>query len=125
MMLTWLLLGCLTLHLVVLALGLEVANLEAATDLGEEGDTEEGNGDRDLLVARDCALNNELAALDLGVDTGASIALHLGSAANEREARSTGLAANLAVEAAAAHLSGAAEAISILHFRKICINDTG
>jgi hypothetical protein len=108
----------LTVHLVrvdvVSALSGNVSNLEAASNLREEGQTSNGDGNRDLLVARKGTTDNNVEELALSIKDRASIALKLGSAASKRKARSGRFAAKLHVEAADTKLSRASHTISIL-----------
>ena len=106
----------LTFHvfLVVVSLLLQVTNLDAAANLGEDGGAKQGNGNWDLLVAWESSGNNNVEALELSIEDGTAIALKLWSTANKWQARSTWLAAHLTVQAAAANLSRATTAVHIL-----------
>jgi hypothetical protein len=106
----------LTFHvfLVVVSLLLQVTNLDAAANLGEDGGAKQGNGNWDLLVAWESSGDNNIETLELRIEDGTAIALKLWSTANKWQARSTWLAAHFTVQAAAANLSGTTTAIHIL-----------
>lgn len=101
----------LTLHLVIT---LQVTNLNAASALGVESSSKDGDSNRNLRVAREGSRDNNVADLKLSVEDRTSITLDLRSTADEWEARSGRLAANLAVHAAKADLSGASGAVRVL-----------
>ena len=110
--------GCLrALHLlradVAVASVLDVSNGDAASDLGEESQSHDGDGNRHLLVARDGSLDNKLAELALDVEDRASVELAPGSTADAWKHGGAKLEAELAVQAADTSLSGAAEAVGV------------
>ena len=78
----------------------------AAANSGEQGQTQDGDGERDFLVAGNGGTGNKMADLALGVQDGAAIALGADADATKgHEARRRGLAAALDIAAAKSGLS--------------------
>ena len=87
---------------------------------GVQGDTQDRNGDGDLLVAGDRGGSDKAAGLALSVDDGASVVLAPDAEASQREeAGSARLAAALEVGAADPGLAAATPAVAVLVQRNV------
>lgn len=57
----------------IVAVASDLANLDAAADLGEDGKSENRDGHRNLFVAREGSRNDKIHQLALKVEDGAAI----------------------------------------------------
>jgi len=67
----------LTFHLVIIGTLLQVTDLDAASDLGEQSQSEDGYSHGNFLVARNGSRDDDVHKLALSVKHGASIVLKL------------------------------------------------
>ena len=108
----------LTFHLlrvdVVVVSLLQVANLDAASALWEDGGSQDGDRNGNFLVAWKSSTHDQVEELALSVQDGASIVLAARSTASKWKARGRRLAAELHVQAAKADLSRAPNTIKVL-----------
>eukprot|EP00429_Kryptoperidinium_foliaceum_P063212 CAMPEP_0176069782 /NCGR_PEP_ID=MMETSP0120_2-20121206/34844_1 /TAXON_ID=160619 /ORGANISM="Kryptoperidinium foliaceum, Strain CCMP 1326" /LENGTH=165 /DNA_ID=CAMNT_0017403421 /DNA_START=123 /DNA_END=621 /DNA_ORIENTATION=- len=93
---------------------LEISDFNAASAAREDSSSTDGESDGDFLVAGKGGTDNGIAELALDVDAGAAVVLATGSTATKGKAGSTGLAAELKIQAAEPGLSRASGAISVL-----------
>ena len=93
---------------------LEVTDLDTATALGKDGKASNGQRDRNLLVARQCPADDEVAALTLDVHDGTTITFTPGATTPERQARCRRFATHLQVQTAQPDLAGTTDTIRIV-----------
>ena len=90
---------------VVFVLLLNIANLDAAPKLGENGETKHGKSHGDFLVAGKSSRGYQVANLTLDVKDGATVHFATWTATSTWQQWSAGLAAELHVKAAQSKFS--------------------